>query len=252
MRDCLVLAGPTDEIYSPAALNLLTDAERGRAAKFLREDHRRDFIAAHLLVRRCAAQATGVPEDRLTLLQHCDRCGPGHGRPYFAEVPELGVSLSHSRGYVCAAAGPGRVGVDAEHVPAGPLEESLAAQALSPAERALVTDNEALIRLWVRKEALIKRGELTLDGLRATDLSALPLTGLREADGTHRLEWGGRHLLEWRTGSGVAACAVTDRPAALARSAGSRPEEERLGGNVPGEGRFGENRFGGNGPGEGR
>ncbi|MFF5204437.1 4'-phosphopantetheinyl transferase superfamily protein [Streptosporangium sp. NPDC000396] len=218
MRDCLVLAGPTDEIYSPAGMDLLTDVERERAANFRHECDRRDFVAAHLLVRRCAAKITGVPEDRLTLLQHCDHCGPGHGRPYLAEVPELGVSLSHSHGYVCAAAGPGRIGVDAEHVPAGPLDKSLASHALAPSERPLVRDNEALIRLWVRKEALIKRGELTLDGLRTTDLSALPLEGSslpRAGEEPRRLEWDGRHLLEWRTDSCVAVCAVTDRPAVL-------------------------------------
>ncbi len=226
MRDCLVLAGPTDEIYSPAALNLLTDVERERAARFRHEAHRRDFVAAHLLARRCAARATGVPEDRLTLLQYCDRCGPGHGRPYLAEIPKLGISLSHSRGYVCAAVGPGRVGVDAEHVPDGPLDESLAARALAPAERPLVPDNEALIRLWVRKEALIKRGELTLDGLHTADLSALPLGGGAAGDGPHRLEWEGRHLLEWWAGSGIAVSVVTDHPAVLGRSAGSRVEKD--------------------------
>ena len=226
MRDCLVLAGPTDEIYSPAALDLLTEVERERAARFRHEAHRRDFVAAHLLVRRCAARATGVPEDRLTLLQHCDRCGPGHGRPYLAEIPRLGVSLTHTRGYVCAAAGPGRVGVDAEHVPPGPLDEALASQALAPAERPLVHDNEALIRLWVRKEALIKRGELALGGLRSADLSALPLDGAGTQDGPRRLEWEGRHLLEWRTRSGVAVGVVADHPTLLGRSAGSRVEED--------------------------
>ncbi|GAA3083453.1 4'-phosphopantetheinyl transferase family protein [Streptosporangium carneum] len=226
MRDCLVLAGHTDEIYSPTALDLLTDVERERAAAFRHETHRRDFVAAHLLVRRCAARATGVPEDRLTLLQHCDRCGPGHGRPYIAEIPGLGVSLTHSRGYVCAAAGPGKIGVDAEHVPQGPLDESLAAQALAPAERPLVSDNEALIRLWVRKEALIKRGELTLGDLRDMDLSALPVDGTPREDEPRRLEWEGRRLLEWRTRSGVAVSVVTDHPALLGRSAGSRVEED--------------------------
>nr|WP_260408112.1 4'-phosphopantetheinyl transferase superfamily protein [Planomonospora venezuelensis] len=191
---------------------MLTETERERAARFTRESDRRDFIAAHVLARRCAARLTGVPEDRLTLLQVCERHGPGHGRPYLAEIPRLGISLSHSRGYVCAAAGPGRIGVDAEHVLPGPLDESLAGQALSPAERPLVGGNEALIRLWVRKEALVKRGELSLDGLRATDLSALPLDPSREP---RTLEWEGRHLLEWRTGPGgpdLMACVISDHP----------------------------------------
>ncbi|GAA3156726.1 hypothetical protein GCM10010466_54430 [Planomonospora alba] len=215
MPDSLVLAGLTDEIYSPDGMDLLTATERERAAAFAREADRRDFVAAHVLVRRCAAKVAGVPEDRLTLLQVCEYHGPGHGRPYIAEIPRLGVSLSHSRGYVCAAAGPGRIGVDAERVPGGPLDTSLAAQALSPGELALVRDNEALIRLWVRKEALVKRGELTLDGLRTTDLSALP-PGPAPGD-RHTLRWQGRHLLEWRTSGEdrVAVCVISDHPAVL-------------------------------------
>ncbi|GAT64708.1 4'-phosphopantetheinyl transferase [Planomonospora sphaerica] len=216
MRDCLVLAGPTDEICSPAAMDLLTEVERGRAAAFVRESDRRDFVAAHVLVRRCAAKVAGVPEDRLTLLQVCEHHGPGHGRPYIAEIPRLGVSLSHTRGYVCAAAGPGLVGVDAEQVPPGPLDESLAGQVLAPAERELVRGNEELIRLWTRKEALVKRGELTLDGLRTADLSALPLD--LPPGGRHALRWQGRHLLEWRAGEDgreIAVCVVSDHPATL-------------------------------------
>ncbi|MBG0829641.1 phosphopantetheinyl transferase-like protein [Planomonospora sp. ID67723] len=212
MHDSLVLAGPTDEIYPADGPALLTEIERDRAARFVRESDRRDFIAAHVLVRRCAARITGVPEDRLTLLQVCELHGPGHGRPYLAEIPRLGVSLSHSRGYVCAAAGPGRIGVDAEHVPPGPLDESLAEQSLAAAELPLVDGNEALIRLWVRKEALVKRGELNLDGLRTTDLSALPLDHSRRP---RALEWEGRHLLEWRTGPDgpdIMACAISDHP----------------------------------------
>ncbi|MFC4060007.1 4'-phosphopantetheinyl transferase family protein [Planomonospora corallina] len=215
MSDSLVLAGPTGEIYSPAGLGLLTETERERAAAFAREADRRDFVAAHVLVRRCAAKVAGVPEDRLTLLQVCEYHGPGHGRPYIAELPRLGVSLSHSRGYVCAAAGTGRIGVDTEHVPSGPLDASLAAQALSPAELAVADGNEALIRFWAVKEALVKRGELTLDGLRTTDLSSLPPGP--GPGGSHSLEWRGRHLLEWRTGEDgrIAGCAVSDHPVVL-------------------------------------
>nr|BFE77416.1 hypothetical protein GCM10020093_000170 [Planobispora longispora]BFE89098.1 hypothetical protein GCM10020093_116990 [Planobispora longispora] len=198
---------------------LLTETERERAARFVRESDRRDFVAAHVLVRRCAARLTGVPEDRLTLLQICEYHGPGHGRPYLAEIPRLGVSLSHCHGYVCAAAGPGRVGVDAERVPPGPLNEDLAAQILSGVEQPLVRDNDTLIRLWVRKEALVKRGELTLDALRATDLSALPLDSAGEP---RALEWEGRHLLEWRAAPAVSS----GRPEAAAGAQDARSPEE--------------------------
>ncbi|MEU4577672.1 MULTISPECIES: phosphopantetheinyl transferase-like protein [Nonomuraea] len=185
---------PPDEVRAP--LEWLTDVERDRAARFRFAPDRIAFVAAHLLVRLCAGRVLGADPGELTLAQHCDVHGPGHGRPYLVEAPELGVSLSHTRGYVCAAAGPGRVGVDAERVPPGPLDRTLAPIALTPAELAGARGNEDLIRHWVRKEALIKRGELTL----AEMATAEP-------------DWTGRHLLEWRAEPDVLVAVITDSPA---------------------------------------
>lgn len=169
----------------------LTPVELDRAARFRFPADRQAFVAAHLLVRLCAAVVLETGAHRLTLLQHCDVHGPGHGRPYLKEAPDLGVSLSHTRGYVCAAAGPGRVGIDAERVPEGAFEAELAARIGAPAE---VRDNRALIRLWTRKEALVKRGELTLDTL---------------AD---EPELSGRHVLEWWEMPDMAVAVVSDEP----------------------------------------
>jgi 4'-phosphopantetheinyl transferase len=205
----LAVAGYTDEVLD-AVGGTLTEAERARADRFIRKQDRLDFIAAHLLVRHCAAELLGTRACMLTLVQRCERCELPHGRPWLAEMPELSVSLSHTSGYVCAAAGYGRVGVDAEHATTGPADENLAGIALTPAEAGLVgLDNRKLIRQWVRKEALVKRGELGLDRLRQVDLSELPL------DEVYRpLEWEGRHFIEWTAGTVIAA-AITDQPAQL-------------------------------------
>jgi 4'-phosphopantetheinyl transferase len=87
----------------------------------------------------------------------------------------------------------------------------VAGQSLAPGEVATVTGNRALIRQWVRKESLVKRGELTLSELRSLDLSALPLD---EPGVPRSLRWEGRHLLEWAAGD-VPATAITDFPARL-------------------------------------
>ncbi|MFC5832051.1 4'-phosphopantetheinyl transferase superfamily protein [Nonomuraea insulae] len=190
----LAMGGHPDEVRAPD--DWLTEVERERAAHFMFEQDRVCFIAAHLLIRICAAAVLDADPRELTLLQYCDLHGLGHGRPYLEQAPDLGVSFSHTRGYVCAAAGPGKVGVDAEHVRPGPLDKMLADRVLTPRERALVTGNDELIRHWTRKEALIKRGELTLDKLGAggDDLT-------------------GRHLLEWSTGPDIRVAIVTDAPA---------------------------------------
>lgn len=205
----MAIAGYTDEVLD-AVGGTLTDAESSRAERFIRKQDRLDFVAAHLLVRHCAAELLGTRACMLTLLQRCERCGQSHGRPWLAEVPELSVSLSHTLGYVCAAAGYGAVGVDVEHATAGPADENLVSLALTPAEAGLVgLDNRKLIRQWVRKEALVKRGELALDRLRDVDLSKLPLDGVPRP-----LEWEGRHFVEWTAGT-VMATVITDQPARL-------------------------------------
>ncbi|WP_344578449.1 4'-phosphopantetheinyl transferase family protein [Nonomuraea roseoviolacea] len=189
----VAMGGRPDQVRAPE--DWLTPVERERAARFAFAADRAAFVAAHLLVRQCAAAALGARPEELTLVQHCDVHGPGHGRPSIEQAPSLGVSLSHTRGYVCAAAGDGRVGVDAERVPAGPFDAALAEIALTPAELRRVTGNDALIRLWARKEALIKRGELALDRLRAAEI-----------------DWTGRHVLEWTAEGDVVVAVVTDMP----------------------------------------
>ncbi len=210
VRPPLAVAGHTDDVLDMVA-GTLTEAERERAGRFTRKRDRLDFVAAHLLVRHCAAELLGTRACMLTVVQRCEGCGQAHGRPWLAEAPEVSISLAHTSGYVCAVAGFGRVGVDAEHATNGPADERLVELALTPAEAKLVgDDNRGLIRQWVRKEALVKRGELTLDRLREADLSALPLE-----DGLSiPLEWRGRHFLEWTAGT-VIASAVTDEPAKL-------------------------------------
>lgn len=209
------MAGHTDDVLDMVA-GTLTDAERERAERFTRKQDRLDFVAAHLLVRHCAAELLGTRACVLTVVQRCERCGKAHGRPWLAEAPEVSISLAHTSGYVCAVAGYGRVGVDAEHATTGPADEKLVELALTPAEAALVgRDNRGLIRQWVRKEALVKRGELTLDRLREADLSALPLDDSGRHPGVSvPLEWQGRHFVEWTAGT-VIATAITDEPAKL-------------------------------------
>lgn len=207
MRAPLAVAGYTDEVLDSVGGSLTVD-ERARAARFTRDQDRLDFMAAHLLVRHCAAELLGVRACALTLEQRCERCARSHGRPSIKEAPELSVSLAHTSGYVTAAAGRGAVGVDAEHATSGPADENLVALALTPAEAALVgLDNRKLIRQWVRKEALVKRGELALDRLREADLSKIPFEGR-----THH--WENRHLLEWTAGT-VMATAIFDEPGEL-------------------------------------
>jgi 4'-phosphopantetheinyl transferase len=162
-------------IRYPDGISLLTVTERERAMAFRRPSDTETFVAAHVLVRVCAARALGTTPDRLTLVQRCDECGGPHGRPSIQEAPDLAVSLSHTGGHVAACAGRGPLGIDVE-VLSGRLDDGLMRRVMAPGEVALIEaaadPSLAFLLLWVRKEALIKVGEATLDTLHEIDLSA--------------------------------------------------------------------------------
>nr|WP_237419216.1 4'-phosphopantetheinyl transferase superfamily protein [Kitasatospora sp. SID7827] len=190
---------------------LLADYERERLRRFLRPADRDDYLAAHLLVRYCAAALLGTDPAEVAFGQRCPGCGEAtHGRPYLTDRPGTHLSLSHSGGVVAAAAGPVPVGVDVEHL--GPRTSDPAAleTVLSPAERALVRAHPdpttAFLRLWVRKEALIKLGRTSLDALAELDLSHLPLD---PPDPSARHRDGDLHYLELATPTALLAAAAT-------------------------------------------
>jgi 4'-phosphopantetheinyl transferase len=70
----------------------------------------------------------------------------------------------------------------------------------------------AFLRQWVRREALVKVGALTLDTLRTVDLSQLPPG--EPAGGWATYRWGGFLLADWRLGPALGAVAA-HRPARL-------------------------------------
>ncbi len=190
---------------------LLTPEEQARAGAFRRDADRADFVAAHTLVRLCAARFLGVSPGSLTLVQRCPDCGGPHGRPEVAGYPELCVSMTHTPGVVMAAAAWDQVGVDAERY-SGETQE-VPAHVLAPGELASIrssrTPRLAFVRQWVRKEALIKVGAASLSTLRAVDLSALPVPG--EATPGTAVPYGPWWLVDWLDHRRHAAGAVVAR-----------------------------------------
>lgn len=177
----LAAVASTDEVlrHPLAGQHLLNAGERGRVARFHREGARRDFVAAHLLVRLCAGQLLGIAPTEVAFAQYCPACrGTDHGRPLLTDRPDVHLSLSHADGVVAAAAGHVPVGIDVERR-ARARGTDVMQRVLTAAELDLVTAHSdpdyAFLRQWVRKEALIKVGRADLDSLGVLDLSALPL-----------------------------------------------------------------------------
>ncbi|MFI9783886.1 4'-phosphopantetheinyl transferase family protein [Kitasatospora sp. NPDC051984] len=207
-----LLATTADVLARPDAdERLLNDVERERADRFRRQADRDDFLAAHLLVRFCAATHLGIDPADVAFGQHCPGCDrTGHGRPLLTDRPGTHLSLSHTGGIIAAAAGPVPIGVDVEHLGPRTNDPASLSHVLSPAEAELVATHpdptRAFLRQWVRKEALIKLGLATLDSLPGLDLSALPL------DPPLQHRHGDLHYLEVTTDQVVFTAAATLQP----------------------------------------
>lgn len=197
------LVASTARVLADFAAAPLTPVETERASR-LRGQARADFLAAHALVRHCAARLIGWSAADVVIEQHCEQCGGvGHGRPRIPERPDIHLSLAHSRGVVAAAASWSPVGIDLEALPLPSLRIEEVAGTLSPAELAAVQSAtvpaEAFVRYWIRKEALVKVGTADLDGLGTIDLAGLTLASWSVPRRRHR--FGDWQILDWSDGA---------------------------------------------------
>ena len=211
----IVLARPEDVLRIGGG-HLLTPGEQRRAGALLHRADRDAHIAAHLLVRHCAGALTGQPVESLTLVQECAVCGSTeHGRPSIAGLPDLHVSLAHTRGAVVAGADRRPIGVDVEGVRTTDLDPAVLTSTLTAAETARVRSASdppsAFLRHWVRKECLVKVGLVTLDELSRVELD--PTTEQDDEGGRTRGRFGPLHLVDWVDPTlGVAVAAAAQGP----------------------------------------
>lgn len=153
--------------------------ESDRMRRLVHAEDRRAYLAAHILVRRVAAELLGIaPADAdaganaLRLVHSCPSCGgTDHGRPSIAGHPGAHVSLSHARGVVAAIAATTPCGIDVENHRAGVVP----AGALTAREQSWLDEQPdsaaAFTRLWARKEAWVKATGGSLE--RAATLDVL-------------------------------------------------------------------------------
>ncbi len=106
--------------------------------------------AGRQLLAKLYYQQTGLPLPEIAI-------GP-RGKPYFVDSP-WHFSISHSKGHVFCALSRQPVGIDAEEQDRQ-INLALAEKILSPAEYARYAEEpdkrQALLRLWVLKEAAAK------------------------------------------------------------------------------------------------
>lgn len=176
-----------------AAVALLSAEERSRFSRFVNAADRRDYAAAHALLRSALSMHGGSAPHEWSF-----EPGPD-GKPRLA-IPlpgpaELTFNLAHTRGLVaCAVANGADVGIDVEPIDRGVDALLLADRYFSPEEvESLQACAETIrstrfVELWVLKEAYLKAtGEGLSDALDAVSLrfegtSAIRLKPSRAGD----------------------------------------------------------------------
>ena len=139
------------------ALDSLDPAERARAERFVFEQDRRRYVAAHRLLRHLLARRTGIPDAALRIETGA------FGKPYLVGRPGCAFNLSHSGAIALVAlADDGEIGVDVEVLRRTPDLDALVRLHFTSDERQAMeatpreSRDTAFLVGWTRKEACLK------------------------------------------------------------------------------------------------
>jgi 4'-phosphopantetheinyl transferase len=141
----------------PRAASLLSRDERERAERLISEGHRRQFIAAHAMLRTILSRYCGASPEQLAIRRTSD------GKPFLSECPSIRFNLTHSHGRALIAVARDReVGVDLEQVRRDADVVRLAKRFLSEKDLAFIERgdpaqrHERFLQTWVAREAVFK------------------------------------------------------------------------------------------------
>ncbi|MGN0687539.1 MAG: 4'-phosphopantetheinyl transferase family protein [Oscillospiraceae bacterium] len=146
----------------------ISGARRKALLKKASEEGRIQSLVGGLLVRSEISRRSGMPIKKIVF----DR--GAHGKPYVKDC-SVQFSLSHTKGAVCAAFATGdEIGVDIERMDRC-VSSTLNEKILSENELALVKDSADFIRIWVKKEAFLKRTGIGIASkLSGADTTLIP------------------------------------------------------------------------------
>ncbi len=154
----LAPTGALDAAQLAVLADLLEARERARAARLPEGPVRRDFIAAHALVRLVLSRHRPARSPRAWRFEIAP-----HGKPSPVDAAGLAFNLSHAEGLVAVGVGEDmEVGVDVEPLAAAGKMERAAPVFCAPQERVALSRMEAaersavLLALWTIKESLLK------------------------------------------------------------------------------------------------
>lgn len=192
---------------------MLSPEEIARAERLAIPAVRERFILRHGILRETLAHLCGVPPAALRFVSGKD------GKPSLADGGGPHFNLSKAGdGLLIATADGAAVGCDLEMLRPNAEAAGIAARWFGPGEREALARiegaarNRAFLRLWVRKEALLKVAGTGLQGSLAMDTGSLDHSEACRpvvvGDGTH---W----LADVEVADGSVAAVAADRPMAL-------------------------------------
>lgn len=151
-------------------LDCVSAARKRTVLKKSTEEGRVQSLAAALLVRSELSRRLGIPQKSVSF-----KLG-AHGKPYIIGGGAQ-FSVSHTTGAVCAAFSDGEdeIGVDIERCDRR-VSSRLKERALSRDELSQCADDEDFLRMWVQKEAFLKRTGIGL----ATVICGVDTTQLKD------------------------------------------------------------------------
>lgn len=152
---------PTQSMSTEAvgqARSMLSPDERARADRFVFERDRRDFVAAHALLRGALSYHGGLSLDAWKFESEVA------GKPHLVHQTELQFNIAHTRGLVaCSLSLAGPVGIDVECIDGEREIDSISENHFAPAEVAQLrackdgaAQQARFIELWTLKEAYLK------------------------------------------------------------------------------------------------
>jgi 4'-phosphopantetheinyl transferase len=151
--------------------SLLDDVERGRLARYTREEDRERFLAGCALAKLALGLYLDVPAAEIRFSRRCNTCGRPHGKPRVVTPPgtSIELSVSHSGELVAVAvAARNPVGVDVERLDRALPVDELEGLVLATTERVALASLSAderrpgFLVWWTRKEACVKATALGL------------------------------------------------------------------------------------------
>lgn len=158
-------------------LGSLDSARRKSVLKKAGESDKINSLLSKLLLLSELEKRTQIPRKKLAFTLGA------HGKPYLKNS-DLFFSLSHTTGAIAAAfSEDGEIGVDVESK-SRRVSEKMYPRVLSDEERESVHNSEDFLRLWVQKEAFLKRLGIGITrDLRTISPEKLPDTAAVELGG---------------------------------------------------------------------